>query len=105
MKKINLIVLLIFSLQFFTSCQSVKEGFSPNKRKGDEFLVKKKNPLVLPPGFEDLPIPKGQQLDEAIKEEDLNIKEKLGLDSKVSKTDSISSSYGSIEESILEKIN
>ena len=86
MKKFNLIVLLIFSLQFFTSCQSVQEGFSPNKRKGDEFLVKKKNPLVLPPGFEDLPIPKSEQLDETMKEEDINIKEKLGLGSKVSNT-------------------
>jgi hypothetical protein len=105
MKKFNLIVLLIFSLQFFTSCQSVKQSFSPDKRKGDEFLVKKKNPLVLPPDFEDLPVPKSEQLDETMEEEEINIKEKLGLDNKVIKKDSKSSSEGSIEKSILEKIN
>ena len=40
------------------SCQSVKEGLSGKKKtNSDEFLVEKKNPLVLPPDFTKLPEP------------------------------------------------
>jgi len=46
-------------LILFTSCQSVKEGLSGKKyENSDEFLVIKKNPLVLPPDFNKLPVPK-----------------------------------------------
>ena len=41
-----------------TSCQSVKNALSGVKQENsDEFLVQKKNPLVLPPDFTDLPEP------------------------------------------------
>ena len=49
---------LLILLFFLTGCQSVKEGLSGSKQKNsDEFLVEKKNPLVLPPEFEELPEP------------------------------------------------
>ena len=55
MKKYILIV-LIFS--FLQSCSSISEGFKLKKgNTGDEFLVEKKNPLVLPPNFNELPEP------------------------------------------------
>ena len=55
MKKLILIVLI---LNFLQSCGSVTEGFKLKKgNTGDEFLVEKKNPLVLPPNFNDLPEP------------------------------------------------
>ena len=56
MKKISLI--LLFAIVFFTfqSCQTVKEGFTSQKKKStDEFLVEKKSPLVMPPEFNELP--------------------------------------------------
>ena len=41
------------------SCQNVKDALSGKKyENSDEFLVIKKNPLVLPPNFNDLPTPK-----------------------------------------------
>ena len=52
MKKISSI--LLFAIVFFTfqSCQTVKEGFTSQKKKStDEFLVEKKSPLVMPPEF------------------------------------------------------
>ena len=53
MKKLILIILI---LNFLQSCASVTEGFKLKKgNTGDEFLVEKKNPLVLPPNFNDLP--------------------------------------------------
>ena len=54
-------VMLFLTIVFFTfqSCQTVKEGFTSQKKKStDEFLVEKKSPLVMPPDFNELPLPK-----------------------------------------------
>ena len=62
MKKISSI--LLFAIVFFTfqSCQTVKEGFTSQKKKStDEFLVEKKSPLVMPPEFNELPVPKSSE--------------------------------------------
>ena len=57
-KKIIYILSLIF---FITSCNtldSVKKGLTGEKRDSvDEFFIKKKDPLIIPPDFEDLPTP------------------------------------------------
>tara|TARA_B100000965_G_scaffold383697_1_gene383212 strand:- start:76 stop:384 length:309 start_codon:yes stop_codon:yes gene_type:complete len=46
-------------LVFLSSCQNVKDALSGKKyENSDEFLVIKKNPLILPPNFNDLPTPK-----------------------------------------------
>tara|TARA_X000000950_G_scaffold240674_1_gene293856 strand:+ start:51 stop:362 length:312 start_codon:yes stop_codon:yes gene_type:complete len=51
--------LLIISLFVLCSCQGVKDALSGKKyENSDEFLVIKKNPLILPPSFNDLPSPK-----------------------------------------------
>ena len=51
--------LVLFSL---VSCQSIKDGLSGKKyENSDDFLVIKKNPLVVPPEFNSLPIPKTVQ--------------------------------------------
>ena len=53
-KKLLIIILLFLQL----SCQSIKDGLSGKKyESSDEFLVIKKNPLVLPPDFNELPKP------------------------------------------------
>ncbi len=45
-------------LFFLYSCQNVKDALQGKKyENSDEFLVIKKNPLVLPPNFNDLPSP------------------------------------------------
>ena len=52
-------ILIFFQLiLFFYSCSTVKEGFT-NQRKSssDEFLVEKKSPLIMPPDYNDLPVP------------------------------------------------
>ena len=50
---------LVISLLFLCSCQGVKDALSGKKyESSDEFLVIKKNPLILPPNFNDLPQPK-----------------------------------------------
>ena len=57
MKYVRIIIFLNFIL-FFSSCSSMKEGFSNQKRNNsDEFLVEKKSPLITPPDYNDLPVP------------------------------------------------
>ena len=59
MKKIRSILFLLIVFFTFQSCQTVKEGFTSQKKKStDEFLVEKKSPLVMPPDFNELPLPK-----------------------------------------------
>ena len=62
MKKINFIFLLYLVLTF-SSCGTVKEGFK-NQRKdnSDEFLVEKKSPLVMPPDYNELPLPNSSKV-------------------------------------------
>ncbi len=57
--KIIFILLYIFTLN---SCQTVQDTMTGQKKKTtDEFLVKKKDPLILPPKFEELPIPNSKK--------------------------------------------
>ena len=56
MNKIFFLIILLFII---TSCQNVKDALQGKKyESSDEFLVIKKNPLVLPPNFNELPTPK-----------------------------------------------
>ena len=56
MNKLFFLIILLFTI---TSCQNVKDALQGKKyENSDEFLVIKKNPLILPPNFNDLPTPK-----------------------------------------------
>ena len=58
LKKITYILLFIFLVSCANTFDSVKRGLTgAKKNSADEFLVKKKDPLILPPDFENLPIP------------------------------------------------
>ena len=99
--------LLIFSILTITlnSCGTMKEGLTSQKKKStDEFLVKKKSPLIMPPDFEELPIP-GNENQEQKNNENLEIKSLItGSDNKSSKSQNSSNQDTNFENSILEKI-
>ena len=62
MKKFKIIFFIILVTYFFYGCATMKKGFeSQRKYSTDEFLVEKKQPLVMPPDFEKLPIPSQNQ--------------------------------------------
>tara|TARA_B100000686_G_scaffold270519_1_gene286924 strand:+ start:206 stop:493 length:288 start_codon:yes stop_codon:yes gene_type:complete len=87
-----------------TSCQSIKNAVSGVKEENsDEFLVQKKNPLVLPPDFTDLPEP----FDESPKVTEVQIEEDieklLGMENSQENTNNTSNS-NSIESFVLKKI-
>ena len=58
MKKTKYFILIFFTSILLGNCSTLKEGFANNKKKStDEFLVEKKQPLVMPPNFDKLPLP------------------------------------------------
>ncbi len=58
MKNFKIIIIYLLILFSLNSCGTIKEGFSTQKKDNtDEFLVEKKNPLKLPPNFNELPVP------------------------------------------------
>ena len=82
-----------------TSCESLREGITGSKNQStDEFLVKKKDPLVLPPDFENLPNPSERI---AAEEEMTNFEKTL---KKQTISESSSTTENSVEESILNQI-
>ena len=99
LKKITYILLFIFLVSCANTFDSVKRGLTGAKKSSaDEFLVKKKDPLILPPDFEKLPKPGEQRADQ---ESITSFEKSL---TKVSSDQEFSSSTGSTEESILHKI-
>ena len=52
------IFFLLNLIIYLSSCGSLKKGFSNQKKNNnDEFLVEKKAPLVMPPNYDELPVP------------------------------------------------
>ena len=100
-KKTIFLMMLIFLV---TSCAegwgNVKRGLTGAKKKStDEFLVKKKDPLILPPDFDSLPSPSDR---EEATEEMSRLEKTL---KQASETGITSSSTGSsAEDSILKQI-
>ena len=96
-KKIIYILPLLFFVVSCESLDSVKRGLTGQKENStDEFLIKKKDPLVLPPDFEDLPLPD----DLTTETEEISNFEKA-LETAIEET---SPSSGTVEQSILKKI-
>ena len=53
-------------------CGTIKEGFQNQKKNSsDEFLVEKKSPLVLPPEYNELPIPNENKITDKNQENDI----------------------------------
>ena len=106
-KILNKIIIIIFFL--ITACASswdnIKKGLGGAKRTStDEFLVRKKEPLVMPPKWKNLPEPGG-----VIKSDDevrgaTDIEELIKLGKNKESSTNYEQDNVSLEESILKKI-
>tara|TARA_B100000161_G_scaffold245200_1_gene199968 strand:- start:301 stop:540 length:240 start_codon:yes stop_codon:yes gene_type:complete len=75
------------------------------KKEGvDEFLIEKKNPLVVPPEFSKLPVPKSQEEET---ENDIDNKEDLDLSKVLTETETTEQTKSSneLEKSISNILN
>ena len=108
-KILNKIVIITFFL--ITACASswedIKKGLGGAKRTStDEFLVRKKDPLNMPPNWKDLPKP-GQSMKPGDEFEEVSdIEELIQLNKSQKSSISLGQGQGSgnLEESVLKKI-
>ena len=98
-KKTLYLITLIFLLTSCGTMDSVKRGLTGEKELStDEFFVEKKMPLILPPNYENLPLPSESEFTE---EETFSLSKTIEVESSEELTSSKSNSN---EESILKKI-
>ena len=104
MQKIFKLITVIISLLVLNSCGTAREGFSSQKKNSiDEFLVEKKLPLVMPPDFNELPLPR-QPNQVTVNEEEEDLKSLLTDNKDVIQDDQNVNQIKNFENSILEKI-
>tara|TARA_B100000686_G_C16609043_1_gene872796 strand:- start:280 stop:588 length:309 start_codon:yes stop_codon:yes gene_type:complete len=97
LKKKILLFILVFFIPSCGTLDSVKRGITGEKQKStDEFLVKKKDPLILPPDYENLPSPTERK----VAKEEFSITKTLTEETSIKKN----SGSSSTEESILKRI-
>ena len=105
--KIRFIFLITIIFLYLSGCQSIKDGLEGKKKsnKAEEFLIKKKNPLVLPPDFTELPTPIDKSQKE-IEEDEFDLKKILNTNKSMTlKTNKKSEANSSLKKKILKKIN
>ena len=104
-------ILILFSFMILNSCglgSSIKNAVTgKTKPVGDEFLVEKKNPLVVPPDMNELPVPLSDEEDQSTKDkESIDIKKTLKIqENQISSSENINGKNNNLETEILEKIN
>ena len=85
-----------------SGCSTLKDGLEGNKRSksAEEFLIDSKNPLTLPPDFDNLPVPEGSSNKNLV---EFNIDKIIGNPSNQKKIDK-NKEESSLEKSILKSI-
>ena len=106
-KILNKIIIIIFFL--ITACASswddVKKGLGGAKRTStDEFLVRKKEPLVMPPKWKNLPEPGSVMKSDDEVREATDIEELIKLGKNKESSTNYEQGSGSLEELILKRI-
>ena len=99
----NKIIVIVSFLLFLSGCGVVKEGFkSPKQKTSDEFLVEKKSPLIMPPNFNELPVPKSSN--QKNKKNDNTIEELISKsENKI--LENKENTKQDLEKTVLDKIN
>ena len=98
------ILVLLNLILFIYSCGAAREGFTNQKKENkDEFLVEKKSPLMMPPDYDELPLPNSEEGNSQNSEN--NVK-KLIVNNENDNSKSLNQdgSNKKIEESLIEKI-
>lgn len=105
MKKTKLLLFFLIIITFLGACGTISDGFRSQKKNSiDEFMVEKKSPLVMPPDFDELPLP-NQNNQNSEKEKEADIKSLISNNENTSNnTQNSSNQNTNFENSILEKI-
>ena len=103
--KLTILIIIFFSILLY-SCQSAKEALEGKKRseQSDEFLVKKKNPLAMPPDYEKLPTPGNQEVSPETFSDNEEVKDLLNVQDSNKIDSNNDANEADIESSIIKKI-
>ena len=102
MKQFNLYIIITIAV-FLSSCNTLKDGFSNQKKNSsDEFMVEKKSPLVMPPNHDVLPVPNDNKDIETSEKKIKNYIISDDLD--IINTDNFNKTDKSFEKFLLDKI-
>ena len=103
--KLTFIVILLFSLSLY-ACESVKNAVEGKKRseQSDEFLVQKKNPLAMPPDYEEMPAPGNQEVSPETFSDDNEVKDLLNIKEENTLDTNNNDNSSDLETSIIKKI-
>lgn len=95
--------ILLNIILFLSSCGTIKEGFTNQKKNStDEFLVEKKLPLKMPPNYKELPFPK---LDKEDSNKENKIKKMIVEEKKTSlDSENIENNNKNFVKSLIDKI-
>ena len=107
MKKNKFTLLTFFGLLFFLSSCGSGALTGGKKDNTDEFLVQKKNPLILPPDYNDLPLPQDQKIkdDQSTSKINDEIKKLIDSEEKDNVSNNDSAGDSSLEDSIIKILN
>ena len=98
-----LISIIIFTI--LTGCQDVKKGLSGKKiDEGNEFLVIKKNPLVVPPNFNELPQPSDNNIENNSNKDNENEFKNIMKKNEDNISENDTTTTDNLEENILKQI-
>ena len=102
--KFTILITILLSILLY-ACQTAKDAFEGKKRseQSDEFLVQKKNPLAMPPDYEELPTPGNQEVSPETFSADNEVKDLLNIQ-EGDTFDSNNNNSSNLESSIIEKI-
>ena len=98
-----LISIIIFTI--LSGCQDVKKGLSGKKiDEGNEFLVIKKNPLVVPPNFNELPQPSDNNIENNSNKDNENEFKNIMKKNEDNISENDTTTTDNLEENILKQI-
>ena len=103
--KTKILIIILFSFSLY-SCGSVKEAVGAKKRseQSDEFLVQKKNPLAMPPDYEEMPTPGNQEVSPETFSDDNEVKDLLNIKEENTLDTNNNDNSSDLESSIIKKI-
>ena len=110
MNKFKIIIICSMISIIISSCTTLTEGLSGKKKDGsDVFLVKKKNPLVIPKDYNELPEPVDNDKNTSNLDDELNQNVKLLIEGEFenknqNKNSDSQSTNKDLENSIINKI-
>ena len=108
MNKFKIIIICSMISIIISSCTTLTEGLSGKKKDGsDVFLVKKKNPLVIPKDYNELPEPVDNDKNTSNSDDELNQNVKLLIEGEFknkNKNADSQSTNKDLENSIINKI-